>query len=201
MNLTTAMNSGQFSQSKLVDRIQNFVIAALVVSLVAVTSVLLHVIFAEKLNDLTIELLAAVVGVCLVIVSVAITIFFQASVELRREFNVEVFKSKLEVYTSFVETVAEADDDAHVSNDEVAKIYNRARMISLFGPLKLVQATTAFVTNVDKTGEIYIQGDEDKGTLRNVIMEMRNDLGVAPHGDDEEIRAQIRELAKGMQRH
>ena len=201
------MNSGQFSQSKLVDRIQNFVIAALVVSLVAVTSVLLHVIFAEKLNDLTIELLAAVVGVCLVIVSVAITIFFQASVELRREFNVEVFKSKLDVYTSFVQTVAEADDDAHVSSDEVAKIYNDARMVSLFGPLELVQTTTAFVTNVDKTREIYIQGDEDKqdeddkGTLRDVIMKMRNDLGVAPHGDEIEIRTQIRELAKGMQRH
>ena len=55
-----------------------FTVVVLAVALVITASILVHVLFANNVTDLTVELLAAIIAVVLVVASVGVTIHSQS---------------------------------------------------------------------------------------------------------------------------
>ena len=70
------------------------IVMILIVALVAVSSILLHVMFSRSLTDLAIELMAAALAVVLVVASVGVTIHFQSKAETERQYRVCLFENK-----------------------------------------------------------------------------------------------------------
>ena len=82
-----------------------FTVVVLAVALVITASILVHVLFSNNVTDLTVELLAAIIAVVLVVASVGVTIHFQVRSETEREYRVELFRQKLELYKDTIACV------------------------------------------------------------------------------------------------
>lgn len=151
-------------------------VAILATALVVTASILVHVLFSSNVNDLTVELLAAIIAVVLVVASVGVTIHFQARFETEREYRVELFRQKIELYRATLDCITQADDDNVIDDHELEQIRNFSRITSLVAGRNLVDSLADFVTSVEQSGSLT--GEENKGSLRSVLQEMRNDLGV-----------------------
>lgn len=77
------------------------IVMILIVALVAVSSILLHVMFSRSLTDPAIELMAAALAVVLVVASVGVTIHFQSKAETERQYRVCLFENKMKVLPDF----------------------------------------------------------------------------------------------------
>ena len=164
----------------------------LAVALVITASILVHVLFSNNVTDLTVELLAAIIAVVLVVASVGVTIHFQvrSETETEREYRVELFRQKLELYKDTIACVTRADDDGVIDDHEIEEMRNYARLTALVGNRELVSALAEFVSAVEESGSIT--REEDQGSFRSVLQEMRNDLGVV-EGD---VREYVKRLMK-----
>ena len=89
--------------------------------------------FASKVTDLTVELLAAIIAVVLVVASVGVTIHFQVRSETEREYRVELFRQKLELYRDTIACITRADDDGVIHDHEIEEMRNFARVTALVG--------------------------------------------------------------------
>ncbi len=167
-----------------------FTVVVLAVALVITASILVHVMFASEVTDLTVELLAAIIAVVLVVASVGVTIHFQVRSETEREYRVELFRQKLELYKDTIACVTRADDDGVIDAHEIEEMRNYARMTALVGNRELVSSLAEFVAAVEQSRSIT--RDEEQGSFRAVLQEMRNDLGVV-EGD---VREDVKRLMK-----
>ena len=177
------MSSGRNSAS-------TFTVVVLAVALIITASILVHVLFSKHVTDLTIELLAAIIAVVLVVASVGVTIHFQVRSETEREYRVELFRQKLELYKDTIACVTRADDDGVIDEHEIEEMRNYARMTALVGNRELVHSLAEFVSAVEQSRSIT--REEEQGSFRSVLQEMRNDLGVV-EGD---VREDVKRLMK-----
>lgn len=177
------MSSGRNSAS-------TFTVVVLAVALIITASILVHVLFSKHVSDLTIELLAAIIAVVLVVASVGVTIHFQVRSETEREYRVELFRQKLELYKDTIACVTKADDDGVIHDHEIEEMRNYARMTALVGNRELVSSLADFVSVVEQSRSIT--REEEQGSFRSVLQEMRNDLGVV-EGD---VREDVKRLMK-----
>ena len=134
----------------------------LAVALVITASILVHVLFSNNVTDLTVELLAAIIAVVLVVASVGVTIHFQVRSETEREYRVELFRQKLELYKDTIACVTRADDDGVIDDHEIEEMRNYARLTALVGNRELVSALAEFVSAVEESGSIT--REEDRGS-------------------------------------
>lgn len=168
-----------------------FAVVVLAVALVVTASILVHVLFSSNVNDLTIELLAAIIAVVLVVASVGVTIHFQARSETEREYRVELFRQKLKLYEDTIACIAKSDDDGTIDDQEIEEMRNFARMTALVASRDLMKALANFITAVEETRTLT---DEDyTRSFRSVVDAMRTDLGVV-EGD---VREFVKVLMKG----
>lgn len=168
----------------------------LVGGLLITVGALLHVLFSDDISNLTIEILAAVVGVVLVIVSVAVTIHFQVGAEMEREFHVELFKTKVQNFENFISTVMAADDDDVIKREEIEQIRNLGAKLSLFSSKELVQDVALFIDKIraEETLALANGPDGDEGTFRSVVSKMRRDLAVIDDASEEEFKEYVRNI-------
>ena len=174
------------------------IVMVLTIALVAVSSILLHVMFSRSLTNLAIELMAAALAVVLVVASVAVTIHFQSKAETERQYRVCLFENKMEVYTKFLEITAKSDDDDKIENHEVDEIRNQARVTAMLAERELVVCLADFVANLERTRSLHMEDPMHKGAFQQVIISMRKDLGVV----DEttlEAKVAIRKLVRTSQ--
>jgi len=165
-------------------------VVVLAVALVITASILVHVLFSQHVTDLTIELLAAIIAVVLVVASVGVTIHFQVRSETEREYRVELWRQKRELYKDNIACVTRADDDGVIDDHEIEGMRNYARMTALVGSRELVNSLAEFVSAVEQSRSITREGNQ--GSFRSVLQEMRNDLGVV-EGD---VREHVKRLMK-----
>lgn len=174
------------------------IVMILIVALVAVSSILLHVMFSRSLTDLAIELMAAALAVVLVVASVGVTIHFQSKAETERQYRVCLFENKMKVYTRFLEITAKSDDDDKIENHEVDEIRNHARVAAMLAERELVVCLADFVANLESTRNLHMEDPERKGAFQQVIISMREDLGVVDETTPEAKQA-IRRLVRTSQ--
>ena len=160
------------------------------VALVVTASILVHVMFASEVTDLTVELLAAIIAVVLVVASVGVTIHFQVRSETEREYRVELFRQKLELYKDTIACITRADDDGVIHDHEIEEMCNFARVTALVGNAYPVRALADFVAGVEHSRNIA--REENQGSFRAVLQEMRDDLGV--------VEGDVREYVKRLMR-
>ena len=163
------------------ESVTRFVVIILVVALVAVVSVLLHVIFSESLTTLTTEILAAVLGVVLVVASVGVTIHFQNKSEMERQFRVALFQRKLEAYIALIVCITNADDDGTVDRDEMESIRNHAELIALVGGRELVETIAKFMKDIVEDGKVH--GGTEDDSFSSLVQALRTDLAVVEEDD------------------
>ena len=160
-----------------------FAVVVLVIALVTVVSVLMHVMFTEGPSPLTVEILAAVLAVVLVVASVGVTIHFQAKSETEREFRVKLFEEKLKIYVGLLNCITAADDDVTIDSAEMNEIRNRARVAALVASEPLLSSLAPFLEKVINQGRL--PDPSGTHTFSMVVQAMRDDLGVV---DDEKRR-------------
>ena len=168
----------------------HFVIVVLITALVVAVSFLLHVLFSEAITELTVEILAAVLGVVLVVASVGVTIHFQHKAEKERQFQIDVFRVKLKLYQKLLDCIVVSDDDHVITPCEIEKIRNEARVVALVGGKRLLETLASFVERVTRERQLYPLHDQDDatGTLRAVVQQMREDLDVVEGNVEDEVR-------------
>ena len=174
------------------------IVMVLIVALVAVSSILLHVMFSRSLTDLAIELMAAALAVVLVVASVGVTIHFQSKAETERQYRVCLFENKMKVYTKFLEVTAKSDDDDKIEKNEVGEIRNQARVAAMLAERDLVVCLADFVANLERTRNLHMEDPERKGAFQQVIISMREDLDVVDETTPE-AKLAIRELVRTSQ--
>lgn len=153
-----------------------FVVVILVVALVATVSVLLHVMFSKAISNLTVEILAAVLGVVLVVASVGVTIHFQNRSEMERQFKVALFEKKLNAYQQLIDCIARSDDDGVVTAEELEHIRNHSETVALVGGKPLIRTLASFLEDIDEDGKIDAGLEHDSFT--SLIQAMRYDVDV-----------------------
>lgn len=153
-----------------------FAIIILLVALVAAMAVLLHVMFSRNISSLTVEILAAVLGVVLVVASVGVTIHFQNRSEMERQFRVALFERKLVAYQQLIDCIARSDDDGVVNPQELENIRNYSETVALVGGQELIRTLASFLEDIDEDGEIDAGLEHDSFT--SLIQAMRNDVDV-----------------------
>lgn len=157
----------------------HFVVIVLVMALVMAVAFLLHVLFSRTISDLTVEIMAAVLGVVLVVASVGVTIHFQNEAEKKRQFQIEVFQTKLKLYRELLDHITKSDDDGHINADEIEKMRNQSSVVALVASKELIEALAAFIERVAREGQLKPKDQQkEHGTYRDVIQKMRNDLAV-----------------------
>jgi len=193
-----AINS-HFKSSALIKTVIFLLLFALLISVGG----LLYFMFSNDISNLTIEILAAVIGVVLVIVSVAVTIHFQVDAEMEREYKVELFRTKVESYRNFVEVVMQSDDDGEIRNKEIEELRNVAAKLTLYANKDLVADLSRFVEHVREHKSLAIPDNEkkqdangnelakDAGTFRSVVFEMRKDLDVVDISDEDDFKKTV----------
>ena len=77
-----------------------------------------------------------------------------------------------------------------IDDHEIEEMRNYARMTALVANRELVRALAAFLSAVEQSGSIT--REEEEGSFRSVLQEMRNDLGVV-EGD---VREHVKRLMK-----
>ena len=173
----------------------HFVVIVLVMALVVAVAFLLHVLFSRTISNLTVEIMAAVLGVVLVVASVGVTIHFQNEAEKKRQFQIGIFQTKLELYRKILDHIMKSDDDGHINADEIEKMRNQSSVVALVASKELLEALAAFIERVAREGQLKPKDQEEEhGTYRDVIQKMRKDLAVVEGDVTREVQILI---AKG----
>ena len=155
-----------------------FVIVILITALVVAVSFLLHVLFSKDITDLTVEILAAVLGVVLVVASVGVTIHFQQKAEKERQFHIAIFQTKLKLYRELLDCIVVSDDDHVITPCEIEKIRNMSRVVALVGSKELIGTLASFVERITREKKLDLKNDQEDNTFPAVIQRMREDLDV-----------------------
>ena len=110
-----------------------------------------YLLSRPDVSNFTVEILAVTIGVVLVVVSVGVTIHIQTQYELEREFQVKIYDIKLKRYCDLLMQIAQMDDDNRIDDEEIEKIRNKAREISLLADKDVLLNLACFVWILEKT--------------------------------------------------
>ena len=170
-------------------------VIVLVVALVVAVAFLLHILFSRAISDLTVEIMAAVLGVVLVVASVGVTIHFQNEAEKKRQFQIEVFQTKLKLYKELLDCITASDDDDHIGVEEIEQMRNKSSVLALVASEELLGVLAKFIGRVTREGQLKPKEDQEKelGTYRHIIQEMRKDLAVVEGDVSSQVRLLIAE--------
>lgn len=172
----------------------HFAMTVLVIALLVAVVFLFHVLFERNISDLTVEIMAAILGVVLVVASVGVTIHFQHEAEKRRQFQFQVFQTKLKLYQKLLDCIMKSDDDNQIKPEEIGEMRNRSSVVALVASAELLEALAAFIERVSREGQLAPKDGQSEGTYRCVIQEMRKDLAVV----EDDVQCQVQRLvAKG----
>ena len=172
----------------------HFAMIVLGIALLVAVVFLFHVLFSRNISDLTVEIMAAILGVVLVVASVGVTIHFQHEAEKRRQFQFQIFQTKLKLYQKLLDCIMKSDDDNTIDTNELAEMRNRASVVALVASAELLEALAAFIERVSREGQLTPKDGQSEGTYRCVIQEMRKDLAVV----EDDVQCQVQRLvAKG----
>ena len=156
--------------------VTHFVVIVLVTALVVTVTFLFHVLFSRTISNLTVENMAAVLAVVLVVASVGVTMHFQNEVERKRQFKIEILRIKLGLYEKLLNCIMKSDDDHEIIDDELEEMRNLSSVAALVASKELLEALANFIERVSQERQLETK-DENKA-YRRVIEEMRNDLDV-----------------------
>lgn len=168
-------------------------VTALVVTvtfLVVTVTFLFHVLFSRTISNLTVEIMAAVLAVVLVVASVGVTIHFQNQEEKKRQCEIAVFEVKLKFYQDLLDCIMESDDDDTIKKNELEKMRNLSSRAALVASKELLNALAFFIERVSQEGQLKPKDDDTSGdeskksSYRYVIQMMRKDLDVVVVKDD-----------------
>lgn len=112
-----------------------------------------YLLSRTDVSNFTVEILAVTIGVVLVVVSVGVTIHIQTQYELEREFQVKIYETKIKLYGELLSEIAVSDDDRKIDDNELEKIRNLARNISLLADENVLVNVACFVWILEKTEE------------------------------------------------
>lgn len=158
--------------------ISHFVVISLVVALSITVSFLLYVVFSQNPSNFTVEILAAILGVVLVVTSVGVTIHFQNRAETERAYRVALFERKLGMYQELLNCIAVADNEGVTLKDErIEDIRDRSHTVALVASAELVSVLSNFVNRITRERRISSEKENDD-TVREIIQAMRDDLQV-----------------------
>ena len=163
--------------------LHDYTVPILTTVLLLTLGVLIFVLFAKNPSGLTIEILAAIIAVVLVVASVCITVHYQHLSDMKREFNVQLFEQKLTLYRSFIEMVVTIDDDNEVTQSEIMSILNKARLVALVGKASLVETITNFLDEVISHQSLIVDSDKPDRQFSTIVQLMRDDLAVVDDSD------------------
>lgn len=175
-----------------IQRRTNKIVFVLILAFLITVLCLIYILFQHSPSNLTIEILASIIAALLVLTSVIVSIHLQQESEMHREFNVELFKKKLELYEDFINKVAIADDDGTISNKEMDELLNSARKVALLGSSELVQSVVNFLEHVVTKRNVI--SPEYESSFRRIVFNMREDLDVVEPSKD--ITKSIQSLMK-----
>ena len=95
-------------------------------------------------------------------------------------------------YTKFLEVTAKTDDDDKIEDQEIDEIRNQARVAAMLAERDLVVCLADFVANLETTRKLYSENFKHKGAFQQVIVSMREDLGVVDETTEEAKQLRMR---------
>ena len=139
------------------------------------------------LTDFTIEILAAVIGSIIVVISMAIMMRFQSQQDMKREFTNKVFEEKLSIYKKLLELVFTADDDNRITQKEILSIENQLGIACLVANAELVQCFSQFILQIKKYEVIYFHNmsTEDRENFAHFLQDEKKTQLLLNESEDE----------------
>ncbi|MGI9256237.1 MAG: hypothetical protein ACR2PY_04825 [Salinispira sp.] len=139
------------------------------------------------LTDFTIEILAAVIGSIIVVISMAIMMRFQSQQDMKREFTNKVFEEKLSIYKELLTLVFTADDDNRITKDEILSIENQLGIACLVANAELVRCFSQFILQIKKYEVIYFHNmsTEDRENFAHFLQDEKKTKLLLNESDDE----------------
>ncbi|MDE0177778.1 MAG: hypothetical protein OXP36_04215 [Gammaproteobacteria bacterium] len=165
----------------------SFVVISLVVALCFTVGLLLHAMFAREITDFTTEILAAVLGVVLVVASVGVTIHYQSRFETQKEFRTKLFDFKIKAYAKFIEELLDASENADLDKDDQAWLDGAVAQACLVGETALVGVLTGYVKQCRDTSSFFPADGSEGHTPGTVVEALRRDLQVVSSDDEMEV--------------
>ena len=176
----------------------SFVVISLVVALCFTVGLLLHAMFAREITDFTTEILAAVLGVVLVVASVGVTIHYQSRFETQKEFRTKLFDFKIKAYAKFIEELLDASENAELDKDDQAWLDGAVAQACLVGEAPLVGVLTGYVRQCRDTSSFFPPQGSQGWTPGAVIEALRKDLQVVSSDDQIKVREFEERLTRFM---
>ena len=121
--------------------------------LVAFTS--LHYLYAVKLPVFSQDMLSAALGAVLTVAAMALIMRMQSRSETEKDFLGSLFNDKLNMYSDFLSSAFESDDDNILDKDEISVLENKAGTISLIASRELVGVLSQFIFQLKTFGCMY----------------------------------------------
>ena len=147
-------------------------------SLFVVSWILSRYMVNEAPSPFTVEVLASVVAIVLVVSTVIATVVLQHEADVERHFKITFFEKKLEMFREIVNWISAMDDDAVITDAEIKKLRNLSITISLVSSQEVIVALAAFIERIDRERRFKADQGGDN-TLSWIVQAMRRDLSAA----------------------
>lgn len=118
---------------------------------------LLDLFFEYKGADLSIEVLAAVLGAALTVIAMALLIGLQTRAETKKAFQALMYEKKLAIYQDLVDYIFKMDDDKVRTEEEVRELENRVGLACLVAEEHLIRVLGFFVWQLKIYGCIFFK--------------------------------------------
>ena len=116
---------------------------------------MLHEFFSKDLSNLSVEILAAVLGTVVTVSCMAFMMRLQARQEKDREYSTRVFERKLEIYQQLLGTIFKMDDDGVITKAEIQDVENQVGVAALVAEIEVVGCLSQLVCQLKEYGCIY----------------------------------------------
>lgn len=138
-------------------RLSEMVVVVLAIVFCFSAFLMLHEFFSKDLSDLSIEILAAVLGTVVTVSCMVLMLRFQARQEKEKEFSTQVFERKLGIYQQLLGTIFKMDDDGVIAKGEIQDVENQVGVAALVAGTDLVCILSSFVCQLKQYGCVYLR--------------------------------------------
>ena len=138
-------------------RKKDIMLVSLAIMFCAAAYFLLDLFFDFKGADLSIEVIAAILGAALTVVAMALLIGLQTRAETKKEFQALMYSKKLAIYQDLVDFIFKMDDDKVRTEEEVGELENRVGLACLVAEDSLVRVLGLFAWQFKIFGCIFFK--------------------------------------------
>jgi hypothetical protein len=138
-------------------RNKDIMLVSLAILFCAAAYFLLDLFFEFKGADLSIEVIAAILGAALTVVAMALLIGLQTRAETKKEFQALMYSKKLAIYQDLVDFIFKMDDDKIRTEVEVGELENRVGLACLVAEDKLIRVLGLFAWQLKIFGCIFFK--------------------------------------------